>query len=575
MARIRTQKAVSKRIDLAYFKRAHPLRTGRKVLTVVVGVITVVLVGLLSLGKTGAGGRAGIWGGAGWLHNPGALTSAHAMIQHDCRACHDGGPAGTSDLPVSQGGFSKTISDAACLKCHDGSLHHANQEVETLVSWPAGPAGASEAHKTAANCVSCHVEHRGRELLVASNSAHCTSCHADLKANSASTPTVANRVTAFTQADHPPFGRELMKDGKPFDPTVIKFNHAKHNKVGVLTDNCIACHAPTNVVVATNPPSPTVPPPYTVANAAPASWANGQSKAYIEPISYEKHCIGCHAMELPGKGKIAIPHEELSTVRGYLAGLREIYSQKLAAMSQTDREKELVTERVEGRPPRQRRIRVVLSEAEWIDKRLEELGVAADKALGRDETYAAIKAAVAPRADPVTTAPTAAPTPASASALVLAGANPNLIEHFVTHGMGASCTYCHEVQGTVPALAFRTSAPVAFTTPTNIPPTPRRWFTNSKFDHYAHRSVACMDCHDKAASSTLTSDLNSPNLGEGKASCVSCHKPEPSTFFGSHARSAPADCVTCHGFHSEQDERKTFGMTDLRATTPTTRPDPP
>src|SRR5476649_1249921 len=98
MARTRTQKVVARRIDLSYFKRAHPLRTGRKLLAFAVGLITILAVTFLSLG------------GDGRMHNPGHLTTAHAAWEHDCRACHDGGGPGTDGKTSS---FAKTVSDAS------------------------------------------------------------------------------------------------------------------------------------------------------------------------------------------------------------------------------------------------------------------------------------------------------------------------------------------------------------------------------------------------------------------------------------------------------------------------------
>lgn len=575
MARIRTQKAVSRRIDLSYFKRPHPLRTSRQVLVFLAGVVTILLLTFLSLG------------GDGRLHNPGSLTSAHAFIQHDCRACHDGGGAGNAG-PVA--GFSKTVSDVACLACHDGSVHHANQPDDTINRFPplhptltagARPASASLDPKvTAHNCVSCHVEHRGQTALLGTHPALCIDCHGNLSANAQDPGAIriASRVTGFSEAEHPPFGRSLIPPGSTatgsaawVDPTVLKFNHEKHNNIGVLKDNCTACHAAADPQVRFNEPVATLPPPYGDPKDRPVEWSRSQDRANMQPISYQRHCIGCHAMELPGKVKITLPHEDLATVRAFLAAVPDRYAQHLASLP--NKAAELEIEVVTGRPPRQRRERRTLTEAEWVAMQLTTLTEAIDRAFGRDEQYAALKRALTP--PPATpTAPAtqeAAPPTAPTSQN---GPNVNLLEHFVTYGIGSNCAYCHEVKGDVPALAFGGPSPsriLAETTPTRIPSGPRRWFVNSHFDHYAHRSVSCLDCHSKATTSQLTSDVLSPDIAEGAASCVSCHKADQPSLAHGTIRGAPTDCVTCHWFHDPILERNPDGTINPLLSLPTTR----
>lgn len=561
MARVRTQKAVSQRIDLSYFQRAHPLRTGRKLLMALFFIGAIIAVALLSVG------------GDGRLHNPGALTRAHAAWEHDCRACHDGGGPGVDNAGTGKG-FAKTVSDAACLSCHDGAAHAFNQKPDTLAKWPSG-SELAKVHSTAKDCVSCHVEHRGEALLINANPTSCTSCHADLKAHSDKPPVVANRAAEFTVADHPPFGRKLLKDGKLFDPTVIKFNHEKHNKVAGLKDNCISCHAGFDPQLTASAPGPNVPPPYLTGKDRPVAWNNGDDRAYLAPVSYEKHCVGCHAIELPVGGvRLDVPHRELAELRPFFASLPETLAGELARMTPEARQKELVTEVVTGRPPRQRRERKVLTETEWVEARLKDLAAAIDRAGGTAPAFAAIKRALpAPSTQP---APSAAP-------------DPSLVEHFVTFGVGANCNYCHEVKGVVPAVAKAAAVPatlpaaprpaedpaalaLAYTVRTGIPAAPRKWFTGSKFDHHAHRSVACLDCHTKAPGSSLTSDILSPNIDEGVngASCVSCHQPSrPSApLFGSQVRHAPADCTTCHSFHDDLLSRPPTGSIDPRTGKP-------
>ncbi|MFN4243496.1 MAG: cytochrome c3 family protein [Tepidisphaerales bacterium] len=593
MARRRDQKTLAGRIDPTYYRRPHPMRTVRGLLSFFALAATVFAVTFLS------------WPGDARLHNPGALTASHAFIQHDCRACHDGGGAGTAG-PVA--GFSKTVSDVACLACHDGAIHHGNQLTTTVNRFPpldptlqagARAAGDGASDKlTAHNCVSCHVEHRGQAALAASHPQLCTSCHADLTRHTQDPAAVrvATRVTAFTLEDHPGFGRSLRADGGAsasagsgsargpdggawVDPTVLKFNHAAHNRIEVLKDNCTACHAADDPQVRVNPPVATLPPPYGDPKDRPLAWSRSQDRSEMQPISFARHCVGCHAIELPGKVRLAVPHEDMSVVRAFLSGVPELYRQHL--MQLPDKSSALEVEVVTGRPPRQRREKRVLTEGEWVGQQLAGLSEAIERAFGRDERYAAVKRAVAAagsggaatRPGDGTTRPAEAAAPATGG---FDAPDVSVLEHFVTYGIAANCAYCHAVKGEVPAVAFGSEGTrvLTATVPTGIPDGPRRWFINSRFDHYAHRSMSCTECHSRAATSQLTSDVLSPDIGDNAAagaSCVSCHRPDRWTALHGEVRGAPSDCVTCHWFHDPLAERAPVGTVNPLTSLPTTR----
>src|SRR5207249_1598507 len=136
------------------------------------------------------------------------------------------------------------------------------------------------AQARSADCVSCHVEHRSQTALAATSDAHCLICHENL-AGATDRTTVANRVVAFDAVDHPAFGRHLNKrDGKAIDPTVVKFNHRYHmEKVSELRDaanECVRCHMTSN-----------------------------DDRRYMQPVSYARDCIGCHALSLPSGPTLA------------------------------------------------------------------------------------------------------------------------------------------------------------------------------------------------------------------------------------------------------------------------------
>src|SRR5688500_18148297 len=147
--RLRTAKAVASRIDLSYFKRPHPLRRARTI-AIVVCVLAAAGWAAYAVGR-----------GDQRVYNPGPVTASHAMFENNCTVCHAGdGGEGFLSRNVN----SYRVTDAACLKCHDGAIHHPNQ-----VHFVAGSAnaGAGSAHST--NCTACHSEHRGHESLTAAH----------------------------------------------------------------------------------------------------------------------------------------------------------------------------------------------------------------------------------------------------------------------------------------------------------------------------------------------------------------------------------------------------------------------
>jgi len=437
---------------LNYIKRMHPLRGSRMLVAIACFVIAAVCMGVFSRGGDS-------------MHNPGPVIAAHALWQNDCTACHTGSVSG---------GFSRTVSDQACLKCHDAAIHNHNQVKFMALTH-------------AANCTACHTEHRGRPAMInTASDANCVMCHADINANSKQTPAIAASVTQFAQDKHPHFGRSMGS----VDPTELKFNHKYHNTVKGLENNCVACHALT---------------------------ADGRD---IQAISYANNCASCHRLNLPADGP-TLAHQDLSIVRAQLIALPDAYASIIA--NDPEKDKKLKTVERVGRPPRVKTIEKTITQGEWVQQQLTALGQTVDKQSADSKEYAELKKSLAPTSQPAT-------APVSSSSPV------TLLEHFVAYSATNSCVKCHEVSGD----AGKSLA----TVPVNMP---QRWYVNSVFDHRAHREMTCIDCHTKATSSTLTSDVLSPDIDTKTAtgkSCVDCHHADTAS-----ARGAAANCTACHQFH--------------------------
>jgi hypothetical protein len=128
--------------------------------------------------------------------------------------------------------------------------------------------------------------------------------------------------------------------------------------------------------------------------------------------------------------------------------------------------------------------------------------------------------------------------------------------------MKDNCAYCHSpMPGEIMALA-KSPADVLHTLPTGyhlpkpapttaptLRPLPtnegRRWFTASVFDHTAHRTLGCTECHPQARTSTQTTDVLLPDA----TSCARCHHPG-----GTRTLAASNNCTTCHQYHDRSKE---------------------
>jgi hypothetical protein len=196
MARTRSTKKLSQRIDREYFKRLYPIPRWRRI---------------LSLGATGIGLAWVFFSlavNSGAIFNAGPLSKGHHILEGNCATCHTGTAL-----------WGRKVEEQACLTCHDGPAH---KEQQTFTP----------------GCLTCHIEHKGPAPEI--TDASCTQCHADLQ--SKNKLTVAAKVTGF-DSNHPGF--------KPrTDPGTIKFGHQIHMKpdlrgaTGTVQLKCSTCHTP-------------------------------------------------------------------------------------------------------------------------------------------------------------------------------------------------------------------------------------------------------------------------------------------------------------------------------------------
>lgn len=461
-------------------------------------------------------------GGTDRTVNHGPVWAGHAMWENDCESCHRPFTPIKSDAAFAgRGSTVLASSDQKCTTCHQGPVHHPNQEA-TLVE----------------SCGGCHMDHRGRDNdLNRVPDQQCTVCHAALPdAITGGSPHYGN-VASFAAA-HPNFAirkasddglgevvGHLTEDEKPADPSSLKFNHALHLATGLdsgytfaklaesdrnrygygassspddaVTLDCNACHVLDGGDQST-PPHPAD--PYGAGNHPPKS-----SGTYMLPITFENHCQACHALTVPRPGAdvpIAVPHGiQPDEVRTFLE--RTFAADALGADPSL-------------------RDRPAAGEA------APEGGQAADEARAAIERLLAEQTARLPG------------EAAAGEGLTLGAAMDRALstaERTLFSG-DQTCTECHHYDATMgrePA-SWRVVA-------TEVPEV---WFPHSVFDHAAHRAVSCDQCHAGAEESKTSDDLLLAPIG----TCRECHAPaeyEGSSLVRGGVRS---DCAECHRYHN-------------------------
>ena len=309
--RTRTAKALAQRIDLNYFKRPHPFRRWKNVLSIAVPAAVLVWV---------AGSAAG---GSKTPYSSGPVSASHQVFGDKCERCH-----------VTQARtFRAHVTDNMCVSCHDAPPHKPNQTFTPT-------------------CASCHVEHRGALRLAATDNRDCEQCHRDLDTTTGRL-TVAKSVGALNEA-HPEFAAKSLAK----DPAVLKFNHEVHMKPGLRGPNgstqleCTTCH---------------VLGPRSLGEGGPAATQRAARSRLVNnmvPVTYAKDCASCHPLFFDPLLDAVAPHDTPEKVRAIVTqSLREFIAGNPAQIGSPDP--------VRGRIPINfpEPMRPVRSAADWVEAR--------------------------------------------------------------------------------------------------------------------------------------------------------------------------------------------------------------
>lgn len=549
-----TAKARAKRLEPQYFKRLHPFRRWKLILSIAAPVLAAAWV----VAATVRGDQR--------LYTSGPVSTAHAMFGLRCGECHR--PRGPAGAPAAAaGGFWLRVENGACLTCHDGPPHQAAQRFE--------PA-----------CHTCHVEHQGRVVLAAVGDRHCTQCHAALETRDGSPPRFERRIRDW-HSSHPEFAitvvdrgqpQRVRLDAGPVDRAQIALNHDKHLRPGLrgledvrartgltglvetrqgLQLGCTYCHRP------------------------------DERRAYMAPVTFAEHCAVCHPLDFDARlAGTVVPHDRPPIVRAFLRDLfTTVFEQCRAleagaaagppadeALRARCRELELVKERSADAPRRRLGRAEASEEGEPRREAAGQEAPAPDRPrarLGRRPPEEPPAEAERPaeeeprggrlrrRAEEPEAAPERPRGRPGRADEPSGPAEPAATAEWVATQLSAAealvfkqrCTLCHTLaagSGGLPEVA--------------PPAIPARWLPHARFDHGVHRSLGCVECH-RARESKATTDVLLPSI----ATCRDCHR-QPDG-----ARTA---CVECHRYHDRSRERDLDGPLTVRRLLTATTPSP-
>lgn len=506
-----TTKIRAKRIELDYFKRLHPFRRWRLILTIALPTVAAVCLAALAVR------------GDQRIYNSGPVSTGHAMFNSECGQCHVAVSTAKASTAAG-GGFWLRASDQACLKCHDGPIHHVDQAFN-------------------APCASCHVEHKGHVVLASISSAHCTQCHAELEKTGSPTP-FATRVDSFT-TNHPEFAVaakdggaarrvRLNADKRPEDAAKLSLNHQKHLVAGLryldeikarqgmkglvegpggLQLRCTFCHQP-----------------------------DGQQQ-YMRPVTYVAHCGPvCHELKFDEPFPAA-PHDAPPVVRAFVRG---VYGEAFDACTALGKPGDGNAE--PGLQERCQQLGLAKS-----DNKAEDDDARPRRRIGRGDepedgekprALRALREVPPPEETARPRRRAEAEDKAAPDAWV-----PSRVKSAESR-LFKTCAECHTLTAPGPDR-------LPAVEPTAVP---IRWLPHSRFDHGAHRPLGCAECH-RASSSTRTEDVLMPSI----ATCRECHR---------DSGGARSGCVECHLYHDKAKARDLNGPLGVRELVPGASPAP-
>lgn len=519
----RTSKEKSARVDWGYVRTDGPTVKSRTWLWCFAAVLTLAPLAAISAASVFTGEVAAP---IERISSRGPLAGPHAALENRCEACHEpfqpiGGDRWLPNLVGNVKPGFDALHGAKCEACHAGPPHHPNQLASSVVG-----------------CAECHRDHQGRDFsLVRIHDTNCVRCHGNLEKHRIAPGSAVTAISSFASESggHPEFRPLVQKRERG-----LKFSHAVHTSPGLGLGGKHAftfakIEDPTErarymALFGVTDPATTVTLDCAACHQLDANRTDGLPAAERTP--FEQFA----ALGQPTVG--GLPREALFPPRaGGKAFLPIVYENHCRACHP------LTFDESPGLRTRQAPHGVQPDRIEEFLREVYSARAVADafkpaKPVNRGTG----------RVDPrhVHTDPIHRLTVLREIDREVATAKTMLFDGQRT------CFECHirDEKGNAKPTAI-----------------PTVWMKSAKFDHAAHRTSKCVDCHPKAvqsheaeiaAASTYARGAaegnyqHPPNL-PGIASCRQCHAPASGTVGG-----VRHDCTDCHGYH--QIERGLQGL---------------
>lgn len=313
--------------------------------------------------------------------------------------------------------------------------------------------------------------------------------------------TIVNMISDFADS-HPDWA--VLREQRA-DAATVALNHARHmnpDTVGMQDDLSAGGHGIPGVEHLADG---------RLALTCASCHRQDAAGRYMEPISFDRHCLSCHEGDLPRVGDQRVPHGDMSA----LVDQVNLYllRQQLDALNKSGG-------RVGSMP----------GSVAFVAM----LGAGM---LGEGSTDLLALRPPPPPSSGNDAAP-ATPTGQDIDA-ILAEAR-----HSEFAKLKTNCMKCHTKDSITPAPRRPKGEPFDVAPPM----IPTRWLDRSVFSHQSHRALNCLECHAQAAVGEKTSDIMLPSID----SCRSCHAP---------AAGVRSDCVMCHLYHPPLEPQPSGSIT--------------
>ena len=378
------------------------------------------------------------------------------------------------------------VREEACLACHQATEHHFETARFTFANFEP------------VECMDCHTEHVGPDGVVPAQQKLCGDCHADLEATQSETTLLD--VTDFG-TDHPEFRPSVITDPAsgevqrvalgaqtfPQEKSNLRFPHDIHlaeicrlkGENAIPADQASEKDRDACTVLQMAAQRMTRPDGLVCADCHQPE----PGGVNMLPVDMRQHCAECHRLEFdPAAPGRVLPHGQPEEV---IAVINDFYAAELLRRGSSAQ------------------IQAAQASAQSLRQR--------------------------PGGSTAGAAPSAAPQPAPDPLAEAIFVSRKKLDDVFGRQL---CGVCHEVLtpeqsplGRFEVLPVQVAA---------------LWMPKARFDHAAHTTSTCTDCHEATTSPTST-DVLMPAI----ATCRDCH-------LGEHAaRALPSTCIMCHDYHRE------------------------